>query len=485
MAFALEHAVKQGKKRVLYVIPYTSIIDQTAEVFESILGAENVLAHYSGADFQMNERTDMTPLNYRRALAAENWDAPVIVTTAVQFFESLFANRSSRCRKLHNLAESVIIFDEAQTLPVDYLEPCIAAISQLVRHYGTSSVLCTATQPALGGFFQKYAPEYPLREICTAPQELYRVLKRTCLQELGTITEEELAQRLSQAQQVLCVVNRRKTAQTLFEALPEEGSFCLTTLLYPADRRSKLKEIRQRLSQGLVCRVVSTSLIEAGVDVDFPAAYREEAGLDSILQTAGRCNREGKRPIQDSIVSIFKLEGQQPLTMLAQNLGAFSLVRRKYPQALDSPEATQAYFQYLYDLKGRPALDSKGILNAFTNTLNASVMPFAQVAELFRLIESPTKTVYIPLADGESLCRRLQSGEVSKALFRELGAYAVSVYPQHFDALSSNGALELIDQNTAILINPDCYRSQTGLQQKVEGGTAPLHGRPLCSVACQ
>jgi CRISPR-associated endonuclease/helicase Cas3 len=226
-------------------------------------------------------------------------------------------------------------------------------------------------------------------------------------------------------------------------------------------------------------------LIEAGVDVDFPAAYREEAGLDSILQTAGRCNREGKRPIQDSIVSIFKLEGQQPLTMLAQNLGAFSLVRRKYPQALDSPEATQAYFQYLYDLKGRPALDSKGILNAFTNTLNASVMPFAQVAELFRLIESPTKTVYIPLADGESLCRRLQSGEVSKELFRELGAYAVSVYPQHFDALSSNGALELIDQNTAILINPDCYRSQTGLQQKVEGGTAPLHGRPLCSVACQ
>ena len=275
------------------MIPYTSIIDQTAGVFTEILGGENVLEHHSGSDAVQRE-DDADPAALRKVLATENWDAPVIVTTAVQFFESLFASRSSRCRKLHNLADSVVIFDEAQTLPLPYLRPCVAAVGQLVSHYGVTAVLCTATQPALGPLFEELAPGLALREICPDTAELYRFFRRTTLRHAGEITQEQLAGQLRGAQQVLCVVNRRAAAQQLYRELPAPGSYCLTTLLCAADRKRLLREIRARLREGRPCRVVATSLIEAGVDVDFPAAWREEAGLDSILQTAGRCNREGK-----------------------------------------------------------------------------------------------------------------------------------------------------------------------------------------------
>lgn len=188
LAFALEHAAAHGLNRVIYVIPYTSIIDQTAQTFTDLLGEENVLAHFSTADYKIVEKDDLTPSQYRSLLASENWDAPVIVTTAVQFFESLYANRSSRCRKLHNLANSVLIFDEAQTLPCDYLRPCVSAIAQLVQHYGVTAVLCTATQPDLGGLFREFAPEQPLRELSPDPDLLYQVLRRVTLGDLGTVS---------------------------------------------------------------------------------------------------------------------------------------------------------------------------------------------------------------------------------------------------------------------------------------------------------
>ena len=193
LAFALEHAAAQGMKRVIYVIPYMSIIDQTAAVFANLLGEENVLADYSCADYKNLEREDLPPAQYRQLLASENWDAPVVVTTAVQFFESLYANRSSRCRKLHNLADSVIIFDEAQTLPLDYLKPCSCAIAQLVRYCHTTAVLCTATQPALEPFFKEFAPELSLQEITPDTARLYDVLRRTTLCDLGTLSQEALA----------------------------------------------------------------------------------------------------------------------------------------------------------------------------------------------------------------------------------------------------------------------------------------------------
>ena len=468
LAFALRHAATHGKKRVIYVIPYTSIIDQTAEVFENILGAENVLEHHSGVDYTMPEE-EVDPALYRKALATENWDAPVIVTTAVQFFESLYSNLPSRCRKLHNIADSVIIFDEAQTLPVSYLSPCVSAIGQLVQYYGVTAVLCTATQPALQSLFAELAPGLTMREICPDTDALYQFFRRTTLRQAGALTEEELAEQLKASPQTLCVVNRRVTAQKLYALLPEEGSYCLTTLLCPADRKRLLEEIRERLKNGLPCRVVSTSLIEAGVDVDFPTAWREEAGLDSIIQTAGRCNREGKASAEQSIVTIFRLEGQQVPAMIRPNVDSTRHVLQTFADPAQ-PEAIESYFSFYRTLKGSAALDQKGILDAFQKGYKGSIFPFAAVANMFHLIDSPTTTVYIPTREGESLVESLRAGFISRSLFRKLGQYAVNVYPDHLKRLLDAGAIQATESGAYILTDKDLYHSSTGLALDVEMG---------------
>lgn len=468
LAFALSAVQKHQMSRVIYVIPYTSIIDQNAAVFSEILGAENVLEHHSGADYTVGENATLA--DYRKALAVENWDAPVVVTTAVQFFESLFSNRSSQCRKLHNLANSILIFDEAQTIPIPCLRPCVAAIAQLVQHYGATAVLCTATQPALGPLFAEAAPDLPMREICPEPEQQYALFRRTVVQDLGELAQDALIARLCASPQTLCVVNRRKTAQALFASLPDdEGSYCLTTLLYPAHRKRLLKEIRSRLSAGLPCRVVSTSLIEAGVDVDFPVAYREEAGLDSILQTAGRCNREGRRSAEDSLVGIFRLEGHKPLRMLEQNIASTRKVLQKYadPAGLD---AIEAYFTWNRILKGDEALDQKSILDACRRGVAGSVFPFREIAERFHLIDSPARTVYIPLEEGAQLVEELRQGLRSRSLFRKLGQFGVSVYPDHYAALYAAGCIEELDESAAVLTDTRLYGQQTGLSLDVETG---------------
>ena len=468
LAFALRHAATHGKKRVIYVIPYTSIIDQTAEVFENILGAENVLEHHSGVDYTMPEE-EVDPALYRKALATENWDAPVIVTTAVQFFESLYSNLPSRCRKLHNIADSVIIFDEAQTLPVSYLYPCVSAIGQLVQYYGVTAVLCTATQPALQSLFAELAPGLTMREICPDTDALYQFFRRTTLRQAGALTEEELAEQLKASPQTLCVVNRRVTAQKLYALLPEEGSYCLTTLLCPADRKRLLEEIRERLKSGLPCRVVSTSLIEAGVDVDFPTAWREEAGLDSIIQTAGRCNREGKASAEQSIVTIFRLEGQQVPAMIRPNVDSTRHVLQTFADPAQ-PEAIESYFSFYRTLKGSAALDQKGILDAFQKGYKGSIFPFAAVANMFHLIDSPTTTIYIPTGEGKSLVESLRAGLISRSLFRKLGQYAVNVYPDHLKRLLDAGAVQATESGAYILTDKDLYHSSTGLALDVEMG---------------
>ena len=468
LAFALRHAATHGKKRVIYVIPYTSIIDQTAKVFENILEAENVLEHHSRVDYTMPEE-EVDPALYRKALATENWDAPVIVTTAVQFFESLYSNLPSRCRKLHNIADSVIIFDEAQTLPVSYLYPCVSAIGQLVQYYGVTAVLCTATQPALQSLFAELAPGLTMREICPDTDALYQFFRRTTLRQAGALTEEELAEQLNASPQTLCVVNRRVTAQKLYALLPEEGSYCLTTLLCPADRKRLLEEIRERLKSGLPCRVVSTSLIEAGVDVDFPTAWREEAGLDSIIQTAGRCNREGKASAEQSIVTIFRLEGQQVPAMIRPNVDSTRHVLQTFADPAQ-PEAIESYFSFYRTLKGSAALDQKGILDAFQKGYKGSVFPFAAVAGMFHLIDSPTTTVYIPTGEGKSLVESLRAGFISQSLFRKLGQYAVNVYPDHLKRLLDAGAVQATESGAYILTDKDLYHSSTGLALDVEMG---------------
>lgn len=469
LAFGLEHAVRRGLSRIIYVIPYTSIIDQTAEVFTRLLGEENVLAHYYGAEYQLSDPEELTSAQYKKLLASENWDAPVVVTTAVQFFESLYSNRSSRCRKLHNMANSVIIFDEAQTLPVDYLRPCLYAIGELVRHYRATAVLCTATQPAVEPLFRELMPELRMQELCPDDGSLRAALSRTVLEDRGQLTKESLGQMLQAHEQVLCVVNKRKTAQELFRLLPQEGSYCLTTLLCPQDRKKQIEEIRLRLREGLPCRVVSTSLIEAGVDVDFPTAYREDCGLDSLLQTAGRCNREGRRSPNSSFVYRFSLEGCTPPLMLSKNRSALQYAARHH-EDLAAPEAIRTYFTELFGLKAG-SMDKKQILEAMEKGIDGCRLPFRQVADRFRLIETDTRPVYLPIGEGEALCNRLRQGEQGRSLFRKLGQYSVDCYPWHFKELDAAGALALLpDGSGAILQDLSKYDSHTGLSLDVETG---------------
>lgn len=468
IAFALEHAKAHGLRRIVYVIPYTSIIEQNAAVFRDMLGEDCVLEHHNSVDLDSSENA--APALERRKRAAENWDATVVVTTAVQFFESLFAARPSKCRKLHNLAESVIIFDEAQMLPVPYLKPCIAAMAELAAHYRCSAVLCTATQPSLGPLLRQYVPNLSPRELCPDWPALLPRFRRVSFRQEGVLSDETLTEQLNGEEQVLCIFNSRKQAQAVYACLESEGRYHLSTLMTPVHRRGKLSEIRARLLQGLPCRVVSTSLIEAGVDVDFPTVYRAEAGLDSILQAAGRCNREGKRSPEASIVHIFTPEDGSP-PLFQQNIkAANTALRRASP---DDPAAITTYFDALYQWRGA-SLDQKDIMGQWEKGSNGVQYPFQLVAEQFRLIEQPTTTVYIPTAESSPLLEDLRRGSYSRSLLRKLGQYGVAVYPQHLQALDRGGHLERVDESVIILRSTDLYSEETGLAMEPTEGQALL-----------
>lgn len=467
LAFALCRALRKDspKRRIIYVIPYTSIIEQTAETFREILGAENVLEHHSGVVYADTDDDELNKENIRKMRATENWDAPVIVTTAVQFFESLYGNRSSQCRKLHNIADSVVIFDEAQMMPIPYLRPCVHAISQLIAHYGVTAVLCTATQPALAPYFQEELPKIKPIELCPETLQKDPLFQRVTFQrEENTLSTDALAERLRTHTQVLCIVNSRALAKEVYETLASgEGVYHLSTLMIPKHRREILAEIRDRLKEGLPCRVVSTSLVEAGVDVDFPVVYREEAGLDSILQAAGRCNREGKRQKDDSIVTIFHPDRKAP-RMFAQPISVTQSVLRQYSDPSE-PDAIPMYFQNLLYIKGEEALDQKKILEQLQKE-----MCFRTVAEEFHLIDNDTKTVFVPEGEGADLVAQYRRGELDKMGIRRLQQYGVSVYSDHFAALERAGNIEQLSDGTAVLVNDTLYNRATGLSMDADTG---------------
>ena len=467
LAFALRHAAMHGMARVIYVIPYTSIIEQNARVFRDILGEENVVEHHCGA--QCDEDEELSQAKLQQRLASENWDAPVIVTTAVQFFESLYSNLPSKCRKLHNIANSVIIFDEAQMLPGAQLKPCVGAIANLVSHFGATAVLCTATQPVLEDLLQSFCPALRVTELCPQTGEIYEKLRRVKYQNGGLLTNEALGAALAERQQVLCIVNTRKLAQDIFALLPEEGRFHLSTLMYPKHRTAVLKTIRARLARGLPCRVVSTSLIEAGVDVDFPAVYRQMTGLDSLIQAAGRCNREGKRPADDSLVTYFEAEqAAPPLQQLS--IAAAREVLRKEPDVA-SPETIRAYFSFWRSLVGEQ-LDKSDAVAHLRNGMQGCLLPFQTVAESFHMIDQSTKAVYLPLDAGEALCQRLLDGAASRQDYRRAGQYAVNVYDAHYQELLLSGDVTPLDEGGGVLTNLSLYDAEQGLSQRAELGKA-------------
>ena len=473
MAFALEHAKRHGMRRVIYVIPFTSIIEQNAAEFRKAfgeLGEQAVLEHHSTFDDGklQNEAT-----KDKLRLASENWDAPIVVTTAVQFFESLFADRSSRCRKLHNIAGSVIILDEAQMLPLNLLLPIMQAIKELAQNYRCSIVMCTATQPAVqaeNGFYRGFEN---VREIAPKPTALFDKLRRTTVQHIGTQTDADLLAKLGEHPQMLVIVNNRRHARSLYDQAKHlDGTFHLTTLMCAKHRSQKLDEIRGRLKNGEPCRVIATSLIEAGVDVDFPLVMRAEAGLDSVAQAAGRCNREGKRPSENSFVWIFAPEEQwKAPPELATQAAVMRLTADSFSDDLLSTQAVAAYFAELYQLKGSE-LDNKKILKMHNDTGQSLDFPFQTIADKFRMIESHMQPLIIPFdGEAENLISSLHHADHIGGLLRKLQPYTVQIPEKALAALYKAGRIEPINEKNFgkqfyTLIGLDLYDEVAGLSWK-------------------
>lgn len=455
LAFALKHALAYGKTRIIYVIPYTSIIEQNAAVFREILGDNAVLEHHSNYD--PGEE------NQRSRLAAENWDAPLIVTTNVQFFESFFSNRSSRCRKLHRIANSVVILDEAQMLPVPLLKPCLEVIRELSLNYGTTTVLCTATQPAL--LKSALFPDglEGVREIILDPPKLYFALKRVQVKKFPVLQNDMLVQQLQDYQRVLCIVNTRKHARVVFEKLPKrDGCFHLSGLMCPAHRTEVLEKIKSTLLNGnKPCRVISTQLVEAGVDVDFPAVFRAISGIDSIAQAAGRCNREGKLG-QEGKVIVFLPEDGLPSGDLRQAADTAETILRNHDDPL-SLKAVNDYFRMYYWLKGE-ALDRQHILEDINEGSRSGDFPFKQINEKFRIIETELQSLIIPFnRDADAVISELRYSAYPAAAARKAQRFTVQVYPQTINSLLVAGSVEQLQNQYLVLINRDLYRDDLGL----------------------
>ena len=453
MAFALEHAKQNNLNRIIYVIPYTSIIEQTAAIFKDIFGIENVLEHHSNFDFmgefsyENSIEPDVEKVEESIKLASENWDLPIIVTTNVQFFESIYSNKSSKSRKLHNLAKSVVIFDEAQMLPIDYLKPALECICELVERYEVSAVLCTATQPAIKEYLRK---GIPVTEIVGADKYNKEVFKRVEFEFVGKKNNEELVAELTDLPQALCVVSTKKKAKELFEKLPEENRYHLSGNMCPEHRKNKLKEIKNRLKNKEDVRVITTQLIEAGVDIDFPVVYREIAGIDSVIQAAGRCNREGN--LEKGKVVVFTREGKLPDGYLSRAASYGAETMRIY-EDVDSDEAIKYYFELLFT---KEKLDKKEIMSQITDI--SLKYPFKTISEKFKLIESNTVSVIVPYnEEARELIAKLPYERGAAA--RRLQKYTVNVYGSSLEDKNTNSKSEyqILTENGGITVVDNIY----------------------------
>jgi CRISPR-associated endonuclease/helicase Cas3 len=456
LAFALEHAIEHKFDRVIYVIPYTSIIEQNAEIFRAALGDGQIIEHHSNFD-----EDDSTP---KSRLAAENWDAPVIVTTSVQFFESLFAAKSSRCRKLHNIANSVVVLDEAQLVPIDYLAPILQTMELLCRRYHVTFVISTATQPAFEsrtGF--KGIPIGSIREIITDVPALYGKLKRVKVEIptdwLNAIAFDDLQRELIEHPQVLCVVSDRKSCRDLFGLMPR-GTYHLSALMCGQHRSETIAEIKEKLTNQEPIRVISTQLVEAGVDFDFPVVYRALAGLDSIAQAAGRCNREGKLQLGKTVV--FIPPKKAPPGILRKSADITETILKIGIEDPLNHGNFEKFFGNLYWMAN--SLDSKGIIDLLSKDVAQCEIQFRTAAEKFRIIDDTMQhAVLIPYGNGESLIGLLKKDGPQRWLLRKLQRYTVNIYSNDFAFLLSKGMIAEIQPSVFALTSLVGYDSKTGL----------------------
>lgn len=468
MAFALEHAIKHEKKRIIVAIPYTSIIEQTAEEYRKIFG-DSVLEHHSNLDPERESS--------KSRLASENWDAPIIVTTNVQLLESLFAAKTSRCRKLHNLVNSVIILDEAQLLPPNFLQPVLDVLRLLTEHYGVTLVLSTATQPALGSVKDTFGRTIlrgldAKNEIISDVDFLFSSLKRVevCVPTDLNIrtTWEELARELREHPCVLAVVNSRRNARELVRLMPS-GTIHLSAQMCGEHRSCVIANIKQRLKAGESVRVISTQLVEAGVDLDFPVVYRALAGLDSIAQAAGRCNREGK--LKKGKVVVFVPPKSPPKGMLLFGEQATRSVWHGHEGDALSHDLFELYFRQYF---GQESPDKHGIMPLLITNARQGIVEFRSAAQRFRLIDDVGQSILVPYGEaGFKWLDLLRKRGPERYLMRKLQRYCVNVYENEFRKLKDIGAIEELhpglwglsitngyDNDLGLLLTEDLYSNK-------------------------
>ena len=462
LVWAMKHAIRHGMNRIIIAIPYTSIIVQTAGILKQIFGEENVLEHHS--NFNPDEIKDEEKRE-KAKLATDNWDYPIIVTTNVQLFESMFSNKPSSCRKLHNIANAVILLDEVQTLPIDFLQPIVDAMKAYQKLFGVSILFTTASQPVLNGLIKGTNPREDfigiehITEIIPPELALHEKLRRVELKIDNTgKTYDEIAATLSRYPKVLCIVNTRKDAKELYDRLPDsELKVHLSRMMCPAHIGETIHLIKQILGDESqpVIRIIATQLVEAGVDIDFPIVFRQEAGLDSILQAAGRCNREGKNKTGQTFVFSLSAEGRVPYGAIRTANNA----RISLPVHSDwfASSTMKAYFLQLYS---RETFDKKGIKDYL---YKHDEINFKQASEAFKLIDDDSISVIVPWESSMDLAAQLKEEGCTYSLMKQLTQYTVGVRRSDFKKLNEYGAIEEVLTGIYVLSDRAQYNKDTGI----------------------
>ena len=478
LKFALERVIRSGKKRLIYVIPYNSIIDQTATTFENLLGDSATLLRHQSTWVYEDDKALATEEQLARTKTTENWDAPIIITTAVQFFQSLYGNRRSGLRKLHNMGDAVLVFDEAHLLPRAYLQPCLRGIALLTRHLHSEAILLTATMPDYRTLLERYGAA-GLHMVDLVPDRRdFGAFSKCAYHVLGAVSDEVVLTRAADARSCLLIVNSRKAARALYAACAMPRKYHLSTWMAVLDRQRVIAEVREALAD-LATRypdpvdvppderlvVISTSLVEAGVDLDFHTVLRELTGLDSILQAGGRCNREGKRPMAD--VYIFEREESAARPATDARIGITRGLLRTF-DPIDAPVCIQAYYAKLF-----AAHEDELTRNTIVNFAKANEcfeadkplhLPFRSYAQAFQMIDAPTYAIAVPCDEASrALIQRIPLGLTAKER-RQLQRYTCSVNPYDFKQLLSQRLVAVEESGICWLRNEAAYDPQTGIQ---------------------
>lgn len=464
---SLKLALESGKKRIIYVIPYTSIIEQTANKFEKMFGdVLPVLQHHSNYSFDGNtEEEKKTAEKLKRT--CENWDAPLIITTSVQFFQSIYHYKGSALRKLHNLRDSVIVFDEIHLIPTELLRPCLKAVGYITKYLNSEALFLSATMPDYSKLFDKFLPDVNYNKLVT-DRTNFKYFKKCEYKDMGRTTLETIAENASRCKNALIVVNTKKTAAELYSLVQGE-KYHLSANMTPAHRSRVIEVVRKKLENGEHITVVSTSLVEAGVDLDFNTVFRQLSGLDSILQAGGRCNREGKDA--KGYVYVFDIdETYRKGSDLAMRINKTKGLLEKY-QDITSNDCIKEYYDGIFDFnQSRIAENSIAKYNEQSNSFDRQGLmspysiPFRSYAMQFEYISADTISIVIDNPDDQTcheLVETLRNGDMS--VRRALQKYSVSVYMNVFKDLYSQGVLK--DHGTGIFIleNQSYYNNETGL----------------------